>query len=590
MTSLKRRRSSVSETEPTVESRPHAVKRFRRGSPFGRKSETGPKGRSASALGQHDHLTNLSDEMLLRILSFSALNEVLTVSLVCQRLYSIACDPQIWRSFFYGRFIEPRARRVSSHRNNPTGLSGARLTKATWQLGEALSDKQDADGVTDWKTQYKVHYNWAKGECQYEEVVTAESAPSRTSPSPQQAKNGLVGMASVEHGLRIFCMKRRLYIAHTPLDALPLSLTLDFKLSSSQPLVAVGFEAGTLAIWRLAQDPEPKLVLIAKQDGSRKSGDVIKIASSFPYLIASTSACELQLFDTGRIFDSTPRANTKIPEPILISKFHGHYNKTSTFFIRHQSVTSAVASVAFSSSSIRGWCVGLQEFHIKRQGGQFGKAEIHDTRSVVKLPQIYPCQSLSQTTTQTTLRQSPRALSYSHPYLVMSLLDNTLMLFVCQSTEASLMISEGFQLVGCTSAVAGVGITSRGKAISISKSSDEIRVWDLEALGSRMASQMNSATRPPRRPSPLKANGLFGNTSYLEYQGVIGLIRNLLVRPRPERKKIASFAVKEEDSNGCVDMFEWASERFWVGFDDEYVTVSKINRDGTEILTLYDFT
>ncbi|KAK4149829.1 hypothetical protein C8A00DRAFT_37579, partial [Chaetomidium leptoderma] len=58
-----------------------------------------------------DRLTPLSDELLLRILSFlpPTPQHLLAVAPVSRRFYHLAADSQLWKALYYARFVLPRA-------------------------------------------------------------------------------------------------------------------------------------------------------------------------------------------------------------------------------------------------------------------------------------------------------------------------------------------------------------------------------------------------------------------------------------------------------------------------------------------------
>ena len=87
------------------------------------------------------------------------------------------------------------------------------------------------------------------------------------------------------------------------------------------------------------------------------------------------------------------------------------------------------------------------------------------------------------TSTATELRHihsKPTSLSYTHPYLLVAHPDNTLTLYLVTSTAQALSISAGSRLWGHTSSVSGAHVGGRGKAVSVSRRGDELRIWELE--------------------------------------------------------------------------------------------------------------
>ncbi|PHH49614.1 hypothetical protein CFIMG_003514RA [Ceratocystis fimbriata CBS 114723] len=549
---------------------------------------------SAISLRHDGYFSVLSDEVVLRIMGYLTIDEVLSLSTVSRRISSIADDSQLWRSLFHQHFARPRAMRIlgqlKKHKQKVLLCNGH--LKARGQTGDMPISSHRAHELTDWKSKYKLQYNWAKGRCHYEEMTVEKKTPRGPMPSPRYAQNGLIGIVSSNHGLRVFSIKERLFIAETPLlDGVPTSLSLDFTLTDShQPLVVVGFEKGAFAVWKLERRSESYLKLVLRHDAKEGIGSINKIDCSFPYVIANVSPDRVQIFDIGGAFDATRGTlDSPVARPTLVSTLRGNYNRIGSFSTRHHSASSTTISIAFSSSSVHGWCIGLQELHIKRQDGpDLPKVVLHSTRSFMRPAQTYANTAsaiVNGSVPSPALRQQPRSLDYSHPYLVATLPDNTLMLFISQSTEESLTITDGVQLMGSTSAIAGAGITSRGKAVSISKYTDELRVWDLEALGLLMASQAMEISKMPRSPKlnhrRISTTGVGRTRDWT----ALSMAENTLVRPRPGCKKTMPIAHAHEDS-WC----EWKSDRFWTGFDDEYVAVLKILEDGTEALTLYDFT
>ncbi len=102
---LKRPRSGHGEptdgsARPTKRSRPAHVPTYR-----------------PEARGSVDLLTGLSDELLVRILSFLSLDHLLAVAPVSRRLSRLAADSQLWKSLYYGRFVLPRAMRIPGFRD-----------------------------------------------------------------------------------------------------------------------------------------------------------------------------------------------------------------------------------------------------------------------------------------------------------------------------------------------------------------------------------------------------------------------------------------------------------------------------------------
>lgn len=63
--------------------------------------------------------------------------------------------------------------------------------------------------------------------------------------------------------------------------------------------------------------------------------------------------------------------------------------------------------------------------------------------------------------------------------------DNTLTMLLVKSTELVLEIGSAIRLWGHSSAVLNAKVGPRGKAVSVSRQTRELRIWELEGLRSR---------------------------------------------------------------------------------------------------------
>jgi WD40 repeat protein len=159
-------------------------------------------------------------------------------------------------------------------------------------------------------------------------------------------------------------------------------------------------------------------------------------------------------------------------------------------------------------------------------------------------------------------------MSYSHPYLLVAHPDNTLSLYLVKSTASSLSISCGNRLWGHTSAISGAHVGMRGKAVSVSRLGDELRVWDLEG---GIASAM---TRRRFR------NG------------------DMSVRVQPSRALDESSQAEKDSARNTIGLRIALDQQFddstvsrgWVGFDEQNVIVLREKLEGRQALVVYDFT
>ena len=228
-----------------------------------------------------------------------------------------------------------------------------------------------------------------------------------------------------------------------------------------------------------------------------------------------------------------------------------------------------VACIAYAFSRLNlGWAVGLQEIRMTvtgetissrlssssdLAGSNFQSIKDQDATISARVTTSEPFALHPQSMAR------PSSLSYSHPYLLASLPDNTLMIYLVKSDADDFSITAGRRLWGHTSSVSGAEVSSRGKAVSASTKGNEIRIWELEDV-------VTSSTN--RRPS---------------------------IRLTPEKQDLTSVvrAIARRGSGLGISFQDMQQElaftRSWIGFDDEQVIV--LGGDRTrQVLSCYDFT
>ncbi|KAI1733486.1 hypothetical protein F4680DRAFT_463096 [Xylaria scruposa] len=578
-----------------------------------------------------DLLSPLSDELLVRILSFLPLHDLLNLAPVSDRFYHLSGDSQIWKRLYYSRFVLPRALRLPGFRNGSArdgklhyssrrtiwadGRKGGLVDMGAGERGERES--------RDWKRQYKLRHNWARGKCAVEELQLGdESASSDTSKSPKMLVKVLEGIAVTADpgtGLRAWDLKTKQLVAQTRLGennscALPSCMALDGQFLQQKYLdIAIGFTDGNFGTWRLHID-SGQIAERYKHEGS-SNDEIIGIAFLYPYLLTATRSILISLYT----FDSPPppppsdsSGCSKAPKhhsgiekvsninisrgedieevanhdtskedissevpgrkkeksmlhsstPYLLTSLKSHTSRAPLALSLRETASSTVASIAYSFATIRGWSLGIQELHIRTIKTRLkSQPEITTTQLAYTLPVdrtsrrtpsplSLPARRPQSNATNAEATDSdippdgPISLSYTHPYLLATLPDNTLILHLCTSSSLSLSISPGIRLWGHTSGISDAEITARGKAVSVSSRGEEIRLWELEG----------------------RTNG-----------------RSIEVRPTI--KPANGDATIQEHTND-----QWDDRRNWVGFDDEMVIVLKESSEGRESLLVYDFT
>ncbi|KAK0717335.1 hypothetical protein B0T26DRAFT_613466, partial [Lasiosphaeria miniovina] len=369
--------------------------------------------------------------------------------------------------------------------------------------------------------------------------------------------------------------------------------------------VAVGFLDGGFGIWRL-RTGEKRFVRRYRHQKS-SNGGLTAMALSYPYLLTATESVLISLYtfdvpsetgdnqDAKEEDDSTKEVSgqesesqssahltvsaSSVSAPYLLTSLKSHSSRPPLALSIRKMAATTIASIAYTFSTRRGWSIGIQDLHIRPASTHGIKAapEITTTRIAYTTPIDASGPSQSPISPPATPRRQnvagplepgspavlddpghpepgPTTLCYTHPYLLATLPDNTLVLHMCTSNTSSLSISRGIRLWGHTSGISDAEITARGKAVSVSSRGEEMRVWELEGKSTGIGSR--SVEIRPGQSSPAgHSNGLSGG------------------------------------DNSASALRDWDERRNWVGFDDEMVIVLKETaKEGRESLMVYDFT
>lgn len=481
---------------------------------------------------------------------------------------------------------------------------------------------QEGDTRVNWKRQFKIRHNWAKGKCAVEELKLGPDPATREGSfedddEEERSKmlvkvvEGLAVTADAKFGLRAWDLKTREVVAQTALHAepnedesAPSCIAIDdHGLEKGILDISVGFADGSFGVWRLRED---KTLVRRYRHEKSSNGELVGMSYSHPYLLTATGAVLVSLYTfdvpekpeagaeaefedesdaedlplpswlaTDPVTEEVPNKTTdadesSLPAPYLMTSLKSHTSDPPLALSIRKTGNITVASIAYTFFTRQGWSIGIQDLHItphaRPQHSPHINTRLAYTNPVHTGPSraqdtsaSRPQQGLSRlaltrnTSTSSSAgtnppptpsaqnQTGPTTLSYTHPYLLATLPDNTLILHLCTSTAAALSVSPGIRLWGHTSGISDADITARGKAVSVSSRGEEMRVWELEG-----------------RPSGLRS-------------------RSVEIR--------AGGGGGSEAGAGA-----WDERRNWVGFDDEMVIVLKESRGGRESLMVYDFT
>ncbi|KXT17334.1 hypothetical protein AC579_3861 [Pseudocercospora musae] len=530
-----------------------------------------------------DRLSSLSDELLLKVLSFLPTTQLTVCERLSHKYRKLASDGQLWKSHYYDRFVRPRASRLP-------GLKDLESPNNSLQFASKASRWLEEDHLvrggsrTNWKKQYKLRQNWVQGSAAVNEIPVAEreSVP----PVLVEMSNGIIYMADREDGLRAWTAKgARGMIAQkkfkrSSTSSPPTSLAVhSSNANNSLSRAIVGFEDGSFSVYVLDHQEQRFNHKYSHEPSS--NGVLTATELRWPYAVTMTA---MQLLSVYQFQESDPKTDVKDP-PRLLHSMKSHTVLPPLSVSLRTTSAAIYVSIAYSMPTyLSGWTVGIQEVKIDLGGTLLNSRlasaidQHYRPLAFANRPMVYHLPAtntgLHGGTTALELKHihsKPTSLSYNHPYLLTSHRDNTLTLYLVTTTADSLYISPGARLWGHTSAVSGAHVGGRGKAVSISRQGDELRVWELEggfttsSARKRLHGDISVKVRP--------------NNAAQE-----------TVQPyQSESLPKSGLDIVTHDNEGREEP-ELTISRGWIGFDDENVVVLKEHGQGKQALVVYDFT
>jgi len=497
---------------------------------------------------------------------------------VSKKLSRLSVDSELWKAAYYRAFVLPRASRIPGIRDptHPNRLHySSRLSK--W-LEDSYLVKDGSQ--TNWKQQYRLRHNWTQGQCAVSEIVVAERPPDP--PLLVMMSNSIVYAADSISGLRAWSSKNgRELLASTGLwgkvetPRLPISMAIDAaEGEDSTERVVIGFEDGSFSIYSLGKDHNRFQSLFTHPPST--NGMLSALAYSSPYLLTMTEDHLLSLY----VFQDIPDALGAFEAPKLLYSLRSHTAWPPVSLSLRTTTASMTAAIAYSLPTyLSGWTVGVQELRLSHKG------ELLESRLATAADEhsftLSACRSASSSSRSVStfpgsLRESsipsgpsnskPTSMSYSHPYLLVAHPDNTLALYLVRSTSSALSISSGNRLWGHTSSISGAHVGMRGKAVSVSRLGNELRVWDLEG------GMNSSASRRRSRNGDLSVRVQPSKSGHEDVQD-----------DESGRRVGLRFALEQGFDDSSVS-------HGWVGFDEQNVIVLRQKSQGSQALVVYDFT
>ncbi|KAI9895001.1 MAG: hypothetical protein M1814_000223 [Vezdaea aestivalis] len=418
----------------------------------------------------------------------------------------------------------------------------------SWQDEGELADEARK---VDWKRQYRLRQKWVDGTCKRSRIQLSEYARPRC--VPVKLCKGIIFTANPEQKLKLYDskdLKNLLASADFPENLRDRPAAIDVLVDTdngNEFAIVVGFKGGQFSIFKFdrktsvlahAYSLHPTSLRGAR---SRELICHVAITDNFVLTVAASECLCLYRFP-----EKLTKSGLNLKDPTLISSLDA-VTVSKPIEIKFTSnpsglIASIVYGFGFPSASI-----GLQELRLSPEG------RLLETRATSRLvPDTRPF-----------AMHSPYTVSYSHPYLLTGHPDNLMTLYTVTSTADGLRISKGRQLTDHTSAVKAVRISKRGKAVSVGRFGEDMRVWDLEGvIGS-------------------------GQRAFSAQEQSVQVRTNIgfelpIPRPQPGLPWIESPPWRHEGS-GVVD---------WLDFDDERVVAVRETRGrpfpGTS-LSVYDF-
>ncbi|KAL4801437.1 hypothetical protein BDV18DRAFT_149199 [Aspergillus unguis] len=551
------------------------------------KSPPSKRARNIEPGDQTDHLSSLSNEILLHILSFLPIPALLTCQRLSHRFQALAGDSELWKRQYFTKWVRPRARRLAVTRRTSFPQSKFEYSPrvSTWldhgHLGQS-------DRVTNWKRQYQLRHNWSKGTCRVTQVEIPQ--PARP-PMLVTLCAGYVLTADSHEGLRAWsvespevCKAALSFVGFESSSSAPTALAATCSPEKNCIEVAVGFENGVFGVYKL----DSTSLQLAMRFSRKKSvhGAITAMAAAWPYLMIVSEHKVLSLYKSPLGANDSSWGD----DAHLIASLKADSILSPMSLSVRLAGNEIIASIVYSFLHLGcGWSLGIQELHFDSTGLQTKSrlATTVDTQHGVHLHRLHGsangqhstselesnASSRSNPTFPTIMHQDPpTSVSYAHPYLLTSHADNTLTIYLVVSTTDSLLVKGGQRLWGHTSSVSAVQVSDRGKAVSVSSHGDEVRIWELETLISSFGSRKllqgdNSIKVKPENQ---------GNSPC--YQGP-GLLSGVPCRDDSLGDKMLPADVSRQlvQAQNCI------------GFDDERLLLLRQKEFGSQLLEFYDF-
>ncbi|RMD43187.1 hypothetical protein DV735_g1949, partial [Chaetothyriales sp. CBS 134920] len=547
-------------------------------------------------VGPRVTLCDFSDEILLKILAFLHPRQLLCIERVSQRLRRLAADTEIWRLKYFDQWIFAR---LPGLRARPRRSQDASVRP---HIGIRLPGQAAVmtSSLIDWKRMYQVRRNWDQGLARLQEIKVA---PPASPPVLAAVCRGLIFTADGRHGLRVWSKQdgRKQLLDQTALDEKVTPLSLAADASKGKYTVAVGYADRRIDLyWFRGLTGFLKLAEFTTPTGS----GVVAVEIMWPYVLDITREAHVHLHRVR----PTPREDPGKPSVMSTTLQPIAPVNIAAISLRRTAAT-VIASITYAFQHFNGGlCIGLHEMRVSRvvneasghpsstpshpsstpsghpsstpshpsstpSGHPSSTPSDHPSSTLDTSPDVQTAEWNDRRDWRVTSRETssspllspfapsplitslPSSLSYSHPYLLACLPDNTMMAYLVTSNDDKLEMSAGRRLWGHTSAISRAAVTHKGRAVSVSARGNDVRVWELEdelLLPNR--AKTSTAVTPINTTATMstRAKGQGLGLTLQELRHTLALTQH------------------------------------WVGFDDEQIVVM-CERDQSQFMACYDF-
>ena len=337
-------------------------------------------------------------------------------------------------------------------------------------------------------------------------------------------------------------------------DNVPIPTAMSLDASCDILRLGVGFSDSSFRCYEYS-DASGFAQYCAPQHCLDQHEPVVALAMNFPYVFALVGNSNFLL---KQLYPKNSPQSEAWEEIAWLQAGRRHACIPSLTLRRFEGEVAASIAYTFELVGGTSWCLGIQELRASHSSNNSPKKRFSSGNDTTHRKTMgWVLRTFDAWTPAFPLHPAvdsrPKALSYSHPYLLAALPDNTMMVYLVTSTFDRLSLSDGSRLWGHTSGISSSEVNGRGKAVTTSIKGGEVRVWDLEGLA---RGQWQSKTSTPLVPTP-------DSTAVSRYS-------------------VVSAKESPEDD-------QLAFTKSWIAFDDEQVLVLGERRH-ERTLERYDFT